>query len=152
MNDTKIIYGIKIASAEEIFLHLKGCSSSFIPNLGETVDIQEYTNKIFLKSITFEAWVGEKLIGLVACYFNDNETHSAYITNVSITTDYMGLGLASLLVKMCIIHAKVNNFSNINLEVNKMNAQALHLYKKIGFKTFKNKGNSILMKLEFNSK
>lgn len=151
MNITTISYKTKTASEEEIFLHLKECSNSFIPNLGEVVNIQEYSKKLFHNSITFEAWVREKLIGLVAGYFNNTDTHSAYITNVSVNKEYNGLGLASLLLQMCIIHAKLIAFSEINLEVNKTNITALHMYKKHGFEIVERKGSSFLMKLNFDS-
>jgi ribosomal protein S18 acetylase RimI-like enzyme len=149
MNISKITYSTKVASEEEIFLHLKECSTLFVPNLNETVDIQEYSKKIFQKSITFEAWVREKLIGLVAIYCNDIESHSAYITNVSIIKEYFGLGVAYQLLKMCISHVELNRFSTIILEVNMTNTPAVKLYKKYGFKIFESKESSFLMKLEF---
>jgi len=148
MNISKIIYKTKLASEEEIFLHLKECSALFVPDLSETIDIREYSKKIFQKSMTFEAWVRKKLIGLIAIYCNDIETHSAYITNVSIIKEFSGLGVASKLLKMCISHVELNCFSTIILEVNKMNTQAVNLYKKYGFKIFESKGSVFLMKLE----
>jgi ribosomal protein S18 acetylase RimI-like enzyme len=149
METSEITYNTKIASQEEIFLHLKECSGLFSPALSETVNIQEYSKKIFLQSITFEAWVKNNLIGLIAIYLNDVKTHSAYITNVSISKEYSGLGLASALLRMCINHSKLNNFSSIVLEVNQSNTPAINLYKKHGFKIIKNEGNSFFMKVEF---
>jgi len=149
MNISEIIYRTKSASIEEIFLHLKECSALFVPDLTTTVDIHEYSKKIFQKSVTFEAWVKGKLIGLIAIYCNDLKTHSAYITNVSIIKEYFGLGVASYLLKMCISHVELNCFSSIILEVNMTNIQAVNLYEKYGFKIFESKGNSFLMKLEF---
>jgi ribosomal protein S18 acetylase RimI-like enzyme len=149
MEISQIIYYTKIASQEEIFLHLKECSNLFSPALSETVNIHEYSKKIFLQSVTFEAWVNNNLIGLIAAYFNDVKTHAAYITNVSIIKEYSGLGLASSLLRMCINHAKLNNFSSISLEVNQSNTPAINLYKKHGFKIIKNEGNSSFMKAEF---
>jgi ribosomal protein S18 acetylase RimI-like enzyme len=149
MNISNMIYSTKVASEEDIFLHLKECSTLFEPDLSTTVDIQEYSKKIFQKSVTFEAWSNEKLIGLVAVYCNDLKTHSAYITNVSVVKEYSGLGVASKLLKMSISHIELNRFSNIILEVNMTNTQAVNLYKKFGFKIFESKGSSFLMKLEF---
>jgi ribosomal protein S18 acetylase RimI-like enzyme len=149
MDNSEINFTTNIASEEEIFIHLNECSSLFTPDLNETVNITDYSKKIFLHSTTFEAWAQNKLIGLIAAYFSDTKTHVAYITNVSIINEYSGLGLASGLLEMCIAHAKLSHFFSIILEVNKTNTPAINLYKKYGFEIFKNEGNSFFMKVEF---
>lgn len=152
MKISEISFKIKSASEEEIALHLKECSNSFIPNLDTLVNINEYSEKIYLKSTTIEAWARKKLIGLIAVYLNDVKSHTAYITNVSITKEYFGLGLASQLMERCIQYATHNSFSVIVLEVNNANIPAVRLYQKYGFYVFENRENSFLMKFEFPSK
>jgi hypothetical protein len=56
MKTGSLKYTTKIATEFEIFLHLTGCSESFIPPLAERVNISEYAKKIFERSVTFEAW------------------------------------------------------------------------------------------------
>ncbi len=75
------------------------------------------------------------------------ENHSGYITNVSITKDYMESGIASELMNMCIRYAKQYNVKEIKLEVYKDNSPAIHLYKEFGFMDYKNKDDFMLMKL-----
>jgi ribosomal protein S18 acetylase RimI-like enzyme len=151
MNIASITYKTKIATEEEIFLHLKECSCNFIPHLDETVNIQEYSRKIFLNSITFEAWERNSLIGLLAAYLNDNENKVAYITNVSVMREYFGLGIASQLVRMCIDYTILINFSTMLLEVYEANTPALNLYQKYGFKIVGRNGGFAFMQLEITS-
>ena len=147
MNISKIKYKTKTATEEEIYSHLKECNDNFCPQLDERVNIEEYSKKLFDNSVTFEAWVDNILIGLVAAYFNDAENHSGYITNVSITKDYKESGIASELMNMCIRYAKQCKVKEIKLEVHKDNSPAIHLYNKFGFVDCKNKDDFMLMKL-----
>jgi ribosomal protein S18 acetylase RimI-like enzyme len=148
MKEKNVKYFTKIASEEEIYLHLLECSNSFIPNLAETVDIKEYSNKIFLKSTTFEAWDNNKLVGLVAAYLNDFRNHVVFITNVSVTSEFLGMGIASQLLTMCFKHAAQNNFSRVLLEVNNTNIPAIKLYEKYGFSIDEKREKTLIMKLE----
>jgi ribosomal protein S18 acetylase RimI-like enzyme len=147
MNISQIKYKTKTATVKEIYSHLKECNYNSYPHLDERVNVKEYSIKLFDKSVTFEAWVDNILVGLVATYFNDMENRSGYITNVSITKNYMGLGIASELMNMCIRYASQYNFKEIELEVYKDNNPAILLYKKYGFMDCKNRGDFVLMKL-----
>ena len=142
-----IQYKIKTAVEEDILAHLIECNANFRPPLDEKVNIEEYSKKLFKKSLTFEAWTNQILIGLVAVYFNDLKNYSGYITNVSVIRKYIGQGIASKLLKMSIEYAKTNHFREISLEVSKESKNAIHLYKRFGFSDFKSKDDLILMKL-----
>ncbi len=133
MNIIVIEYKLKTASELEIYDHLFECKDHFVPSLDKTVDIRRYSKKIFERATTFEAWDKSKLIGLVAGYFNDYDNHKGYITNVSVTRDYQGKGIAVKLIKMCKDYAIKNNFNEINLEVNKSNKSIIKLYQRLGF-------------------
>jgi ribosomal protein S18 acetylase RimI-like enzyme len=149
MNIDELIYRTKSASEEQIFGHLNECSALFVPELNSVVNIREYSAKIFQKSVTFEAWNDGRLAGLVAVYCNDSETRAAYITSVSGVREFLGAGVGSKLLGMCISYVKLNRFLEIVLEVNVMNAPAVKLYHKYGFALFESKGSSALMKLTF---
>lgn len=150
MNSSNVIYKTKTATQEEIYSHLSDCNYNFIPPLDERVNIQEYSKKIVEKSVTFEAWANTILVGFVAAYFNDIENHSGYITNVSITKSYMGLGIASKLLNLCIGYAREKNFNELKLEVNKDNAPAINFYKRLNFSAIESKSDNILMKFKIN--
>ena len=137
-----------MASKQEIYSHLMKCNENFIPPLEKKVNIHEYSNKIFQKAVTFEAWTTDTLVGLVASYFNDPDGQSGYVTNISVIRSYMGKGIASILLNRCIDYGKRNSFRSIRLEVVKANHQVINLYRKFRFQKFEDKHNSILMKLD----
>jgi len=144
MKTSSIRYGIKTATENEIFLHLTACSDSFVPPLAQRVNIIEYAQKIFEKSVTIEAWAGQLLVGLIAVYFN--VVDSAFITNVSVLKEFSGYGIASKMMDMCIENARTNNFHAITLEVDKYNKVAIRLYRKFRFIVNEIKGDTFAMK------
>ena len=145
MKTADISYKIKTAKANHISLHLTECSDSFVPPLAERVNINEYVKKIFKKSVTFEAWADQLLIGLLAAYFNYVDG-IVFITNVSLLKNFVGYGIASNLLEMCIRYAGENNFREITLEVHENNSDAISLYKKFRFAIYQTKNNELLMK------
>ncbi|MFM7683111.1 MAG: GNAT family N-acetyltransferase [Bacteroidota bacterium] len=149
MQTNSIIYQTKTATKNDVQLHLKLCSDSFIPKLDSRVIIEDYATKISQLAITFEAWNKQKLIGLIAAYFN-KESHIGFITNVSVLKENMGTGIASLLLEMCIQYASNNKYDEIKLEVNKDNKPAINFYKKYNFAEIETKNVSLIMNLKIN--
>lgn len=147
MSIETVTFKEKTASREEIYVHLCVCDGNYKPNLHERVDILDYSNKIFENSVTFEAWSNKSLVGLVAAYLNDVSGRTGYITNVSIMKKFMGKGIATALIAMCIEKSKKNNIKIMELEVFRGNIPAINLYRKFGFRTFQASDDSILMKL-----
>ncbi len=146
MNLTTIKYKTDAASVNHIYSHLSECSESFEPPLEQKVNISEYAKKIAERSTTFEAWFEDKLVGLVAAYFNDKQKGKGYITNVSTAREYLGNRIASSLVKNCIEYAAENDFSEIGLEVNANNQKAIKLYEKFGFMPVDSNFENIIMR------
>ena len=139
MSNPDTIYKTSTASITEILLHLTACKDDFNPPLDQTVDLSEYSKKIAEKAITFEAWIDNRLAGLVAAYFNDVDGHSGYITHVGVIRNYKGKGIALNLMSSCIEFAIQNHFYQIQLEVAEDNDKAIHLYKKLNFVIFEKK-------------
>lgn len=150
MERNEITYRLKTATEKDIRLHLKECNDNFLPPLNERVNINEYAEKIFEKAITFEAWKNNILIGLIAAYFSNKQSHSGFITNVSVTKKNMGLGITSKLLINCIEYARKNGFKEIQLEVNKENIQAINFYKKFNFIHCDTNAETMVMKFEIN--
>ena len=136
------------ASEETILYHLNKCNEDFIPPLDNKVNIQEYATKIFKKSVTFEAWDDDIMVGLVAAYFNDVEVKTGYITNVSIISEYRGKCIACNLLNKCIAYARKNNFKCICLEVSALNSHAVLIYKRIGFQVQEDKDILLIMRYD----
>lgn len=131
--NTEIEYRIKTATEEEIYQHLTKCNDEFVPPLDSKIAVNEYAGKIFKHAVTFEAWSGSILAGLIAAYFNNPETKAGFITNVSVLPGFNGKGIASFLVNMSVDYALQNNYSEILLEVNNKNSKAINLYTKFEF-------------------
>jgi ribosomal protein S18 acetylase RimI-like enzyme/2-polyprenyl-3-methyl-5-hydroxy-6-metoxy-1,4-benzoquinol methylase len=126
-------YRANTASAAQIAEHLLCCDSDFVPTLSERVEIPGYAKKIVNKAVRFEAWSSGTLLGLVAAYCNDQDTRIAYITSVSVLTEWTGKGIAASLLDLCVEHAKMAGMRQIGLEVAEANIPAIKLYEKSGF-------------------
>jgi len=121
------------ASEAEIAEHLSRCDADFVPPLSSRVEINDYARKIASKATRFEAWSRGTLVGLVVAYCNDQETHVAFITSVSVLHEWTRKGIAARLIDRCIEHAKASGMLQISLEVARHNKQAIRLYEESGF-------------------
>jgi ribosomal protein S18 acetylase RimI-like enzyme len=149
MVNEEIRYAIKTANERDIYVHLKNCKDNFMPPLTQRVVLEEYARKIYLKSVTFEAWREHNLVGLLAIYFNNTPSkYTAFITNVSVLKENMRFGIASALMNMCIEYAHKNNFDEINLEVFPGNKDGVAFYTKFNFINVDLRGEPLLMKLK----
>ena len=146
MSTKNIIYKIQTADYNDVFGHLQKCDENFVPPLRNVTDIAAYSQKIVKNSVTFEAWIGNELVGLVAAYFNDEKTGSGFITNVSTVKEFFGNGIAAKLMKNCCVYAAEHQFSTIALEVSRHNRSAIQLYKKYNFIPTAEKSDLITMK------
>ncbi len=142
-----IVYKIKSATIKNIEAHLEKTKDNFVPPLDTTVNLKEYSCKLFQYSQTFEAWNNEELIGLIAAYVNDYETKIAYISNVSVLLEYSGKNIAQKLLENCIEFCKYQQFIEIRLEVNKENLRAIRFYEKNNFIKNSDKNDSIILKI-----
>ncbi len=147
METASIKYKVRTAGEQAVFEHLIECSDNFFPPLSDRVILQEYSKKISEKAVTFEAWSGNILIGLVAAY-TDADMQSAFITNVSVLKKYMGFSIAVALTTRCIEYLKQKKMKEIKLEVHKGNMPAIGLYKKFNFVKYDSKNDIDLMKVE----
>jgi ribosomal protein S18 acetylase RimI-like enzyme len=134
------------ATEQELLIHLQECNEDFVPPLDHKVDLADYAGKIFRHAINFEAWDGGHLCGLIAAYLNDPKRETGFITNVSVTRDQKGKGLASVLLSQCIVYARQHGFAQILLEVSTNNVAAIKLYEKFNFMQEEERGESLIMK------
>jgi ribosomal-protein-alanine N-acetyltransferase len=148
MNLPEIKYSVKKATVFDIFSNLQACDKDFFPLLSERVNLMEYSNKLYENSVTFEAWSEDKLIGMVAAYFNNVADSVGYITNVCVESKFKGNQIASNLMMKCLHYAAENHFQNIVLEVNENNNTAINLYEKFSFRKIDIRDGNIKMQLE----
>ncbi|MGV8093840.1 MAG: GNAT family N-acetyltransferase [Mangrovibacterium sp.] len=140
-----IEYKYDNASKENIAIHLNRCNLLFTPRLDSYVDIDQYAGKIRNRANTFEAWVDNKLVGLVACYLNNKETQQGYITNVSVLKEFQQKGIANALLGQTIKEALAGGFKTLSLEVGVNNKNAIRLYQDLGFVLSERNGNTYTM-------
>jgi ribosomal protein S18 acetylase RimI-like enzyme len=145
-----IKYRLNKASEAEIAEHLWLCDTDFMPPMSGRVDINDYAKKIVSKSTRYEAWIDDKLVGLVAVYCNDIEKRTAYITSVSVLREATGKGIAESLMKRCIERKKALGMRQVSLEVASDNIPAIRLYEKCGFVAGKAKTPFVTMDLYLN--
>lgn len=122
------------AAHADIRAHLEACSDSFCPPLGHRVSIDAYATKLHAHAVLFEAWLGSTLVGLVAAYFNDYDTRTGHITNVSVLPEYTGRGIATKLLASCLTFGRSKGFRGVELEVSSNSRRALSLYEAHGFR------------------
>ncbi|WP_027157198.1 GNAT family N-acetyltransferase [Methylobacter luteus] len=140
-------YRLDRASEAEIAEHLLSCDADFVPPLSGRVEITDYAKKIAGKAARFEAWSGDKLVGLVAVYCNDPKKRIAYITSVSVLRESTGKGIAKSLMRQCIARIKALGMHQVRLEVASGNMPAIGLYEKSGFVAGKTKAPFVTMDL-----
>jgi ribosomal protein S18 acetylase RimI-like enzyme len=121
------------ASVEDIHAHLAACDMHYSPRLSFKVDIDRYSRKMSTNARTFEAWSGRVLVGLVAAYLNDRESRAGFITNVSVVREFVGRGIASVLLDRCLRKAGNEGMTKVRLEVGTQSDGAIHLYRNFGF-------------------
>jgi ribosomal protein S18 acetylase RimI-like enzyme len=128
-----ITYKINNAKLEKIIEHLTVCNSHFIPPLSSKVSIEDYAKKLLINAERYEAWMFDRLVGLVAVYMNNPMKEKAFITNVSVLPDCTGRGIAANLINESISKTRAEGFGKIMLEVSNSNFAAINLYKKLNF-------------------
>jgi ribosomal protein S18 acetylase RimI-like enzyme len=139
----QIVYKLNTASEDNILTHLNVCNNQFVPALNTRVSLDAYAKKMANFAILFEAWLDEKLIGMVAMYLNEQK--HGYITNVSVYNKYRGKGIAKQIFVNLLEYTKTNNISEIKLEVSTINVAAINLYKNFGFQNIEQKNDQIIM-------
>ena len=143
-------YSLNNASEAQISAHLMCTDTDFVPPLSDRININKYVQKLITNATRFEAWSGDQLIGLIAAYCNNKDKQIAYITNVSVTKQWTGKGIASCLLRLCIEHAITLGIQQIILEVESNNVPAIKLYEKTGFVSKKVNIPSLIMSLNLN--
>lgn len=142
-------YYLNRSIESDIYTHLSACDRNFVRALVKRVTIKDYSTKIYNKAMRFEAWVNDTLVGLVAAYCNDQTKRIAYITSVTVLSEWQGKGIALELMKRCIEHARKLGMYCIRLEVAWGNAPAIRLYEKCGFAITDNGDSLVAMNMDF---
>lgn len=124
------------SSKEQITSHLYELDTDFLPALHSYVNIKNYGQKLFLKSLRWEYFDNDQLVGLIAGYLNKSKGFF-FISNFSIVRTYRGTGLSLELFSMMKTDLEsLGEVRVIRLEVKNENEKAQSFYEKIGFGVF----------------
>lgn len=134
MNCSDLRYDLNAALANDIERHLDRCDASFIPPLSLRVHLPTYAQKVRQHAVTFEAWAGGDLVGLVAAYFNDRALGEGFVTNVSVEATWRGRKVATTLMGNALEWGRVHDYRTVSLETQRANSVAVHFFEKFGFK------------------
>ncbi|ELY7490159.1 GNAT family N-acetyltransferase [Cronobacter turicensis] len=121
------------ATSQEVAEHLSQCEETFVTSLAAKIAIPDYAKKITDHAWRTEAWLDNKLVGLVAAYFND-DTQQGFITNVSVLPQVQNRGIGSQLLTQCLSLLQTKGATEIGLEVDESNIPAQRLYMYKGFR------------------
>lgn len=135
------------ATMRDIQSHLEECDVNFSPRLSLKINIEEYSRKISVRAMTFEAWAGTALVGLVAAYLNDRVDRIGFITNMSVAKDFMGRGIATELLDHCLGRSLQEGMKVVRLEVNAESHEAIGLYRSSGFSEIERRGDTVFMEI-----
>lgn len=109
-----IEYKVNNSTLNDIYCHLQAVNQNFVVPLSQRLDIEEYAQKLYSKSIRVEAWHNNDLVGLVAYYYNIQE-YRFHISNVSVIKQFEGQGIATRLLHTVINEAERLEVKTIDL-------------------------------------
>jgi ribosomal-protein-alanine N-acetyltransferase len=120
------------STIDDVRAHLTRCDADFTPPLSARLDLGEYAAKLAERAARFEAWDGDRLVGLVAAYFTPGAPE-VFISNVSVDSELRGRGVGATLVADCIERARGSGAATLTLEVATADRAAGRFYEKLGF-------------------
>jgi len=124
---------LKKLTKDEITTFLKLNDNDFFEKLSDRVDIDEYSQRLYEKSLHFTLYDGDKLIGFSPCYFNNKLQGIGYISSLAIRDGYRRLGLGTYMLNKIKAYAQKNSFTIIHVTIHIDNQISRTFYKKNGF-------------------
>jgi ribosomal protein S18 acetylase RimI-like enzyme len=143
-----LIYKVGTASREQMRQHLQVCDDNFTPPLSSRVDLDAYTDKLFEKAVSWEAWDGELLVGMLNVYLNDRSSRTGYLTNITVLREYLGQGIGSALMKMGLEYAWKLGFERVRAEMWRDNPPMHRLVATAGFRVVDDRGDWVQIECE----
>ena len=130
--------GIKLteASDEETVEEAVVClEDRLMPSLTDRkVNISQYSEKLAKYGKVWLHYDMGKPVSIIAGYFNDETTRTAYLSMLAVAEEYQGKRLASSLLSEFEDYAIKSGMDYVKLEVRKHNSVAQKLYGKFGYK------------------
>lgn len=110
----------------------------------------DYIERVAQNANLFFARVNDMDVGVCALYAN--RPMLAHITFLGVIPQYSGKGIGGQLVSEAIAYARKKKFTEITIETDINNSEALRLYKKNGFSIISSTGQAVHLSQSLNPK
>lgn len=105
-----------------------------VPSLSERdVNLAQYAEKLCIHGRVWCHYDMGKPVSIIAGYFNDMTSQTAYLSMLAVAKEYQGKKLASSLLSEFEDYAIQKGMAYVKLEVRKHNTAAQNLYRKVGY-------------------
>ena len=105
-----------------------------VPSLSERdVNLAQYAEKLCIHGRVWCHYDMGKPVSIIAGYFNDMTSQTAYLSMLAVAKEYQGKKLASSLLSEVEDYAIQKGMAYVKLEVRKHNTAAQNLYRKFGY-------------------
>ena len=105
-----------------------------VPSLSERdVNLAQYAEKLCIHGRVWCHYDMGKPVSIIAGYFNDMTSQTAYLSMLAVAKEYQGKKLASSLLSEFEDYAIQKGMAYVKLEVRKHNTAAQNLYRKFGY-------------------
>lgn len=152
MKGIKLIEASDKETVEEAVVCLE---ERLVPSLTDRkINISQYSEKLAKYGKVWLHYDMGKPVSIIAGYFNDGITRTAYLSMLAVAEEYQGKRLASSLLSEFEDYAIKSGMDCVKLEVRKHNSAAQKLYGKFGYKVIGDASDTsyyMLKKLENNS-
>ena len=138
------IMTLRHLSLNEVYEWVTTCDEKFCPPRWNEERLSEHVLKLSQKAY-FNLLIEKDIkVGFIAYYLNE-EKKFAYITLIAVAHEFRGKGCSKILLDSFLTHIS-SDVEEVSLEVSKVNAPALGLYKKYGFVEIEDREEKVLMK------
>lgn len=132
MKEIKLIDTLDKCAIEEAVKLLEGRLSPSLTERG--INISQYSEKLGVHGKVWCHYNMGRPVSIIAGYFNDVTSRTAYLSMLAVDREYQGKKLASSLLSEFENYAVKNGMHYVKLEVRKHNIAAQNLYNKFGYK------------------
>lgn len=132
MNGIRLLEAPSKEAVEEAVMRLE---NRLVPSLTDRkINISQYSEKLVHHGKVWTHYDMGKPVSIIAGYFNDETTRTAYLSMLAVAEEYQGKRLASSLLSEFEDYAIKSGMNYVKLEVRKHNFVAQELYNKFGYK------------------
>ena len=128
----RIVTDKTVVSTSSLLDFIYEVDKDFVPSLRGRVNIEEWVVKLKDYAQLAVAYNDDKIVGLLAYYANDFQTHIAYAVYLGVSASCRKMGIATQLLQCVFESSAKAGMQVLQLHTNSLKAKSL--YEKVGFK------------------